>query len=819
LPEKYSHIFLENTSNAIDYTSKRSRGGEKKIPPRDRYEHGRKIRQKLDEVWRRNQELAAERKSASLPTKDGIYLEFESAPEYDLVTKSLEDRGKGIKLLSVRTEIVEDKKIRKATVFIPTGKEQLFLKKVQAYLEEETKTNKPKHKALIESLEDIKLAVLESFWLGNKEWIPGEEAKWCEIWLSDDSEEVEAEFRQLAKDELHIELGKESLKFPERRVLLGKVNRHQLQELVAASPHIAEFRRASEIVFFDEMENREQTEWAVDLLERMDIDDKTNVCVCLLDTGVNNGHILLQPILSDDDCLAYDASWDPHDYVGHGTNMAGLVAFGDLQKALESNSRVEIRHRLESAKVLPDKGENDPKLYGAIVSESISRMTINHPKRQRIVCMAITSPKYSIGDGSPSSWSAAIDEMAFGYLDEQQKLIILAAGNVDESRDWSAYPDSNKTRTIQNPGQAWNAVTVGAFTNLTEIDETKYSGKALAPAGGLSPYSTTSCMWDDKWPIKPDIVLEGGNVLRDSYGCTQCTEFSLLTLHHRPFERQFSTIWATSAATAQAAWMAAQIQAHYPQAWPETIRALLIHSATWTNEMKHQFLAGKNKSDYRELLRTCGYGVPNLEKALWCMRNSVNLVIQAELQPYDKSENGNRYITKEMHIHKLPWPQQELLDLADTPVTLKITLSYFIEPGPGEIGWKDRYRYPSCLLRFDVNGTDSKEAFLRRINAAIQDEEERSEGGGVSWTLGPRNRNKGSIHSDTWQTTAAQLAESNYIGVYPAIGWWRERGWLGKWNRKVRYALIVTIETPKQNVDLYTPIQTMIKTPIEISIT
>jgi len=203
LPDKYSHIFLEKTGSAIDYTSKRG-GGEKKIPPRDRYEHGRRIRQKLDEVWKRNQELAAERKAASLPTKDGMYLEFESAPEYELVTKSLEDRRKGIKLLSVRAEIMEDKKIHKATVFIPTGKEQVFLKKVQAYLEKETETNKPRHKELIESLEDIKLAVLESFWLGKKEWIPGDEAKWCEIWLSDDSEEVEAEFRRLANEELHI---------------------------------------------------------------------------------------------------------------------------------------------------------------------------------------------------------------------------------------------------------------------------------------------------------------------------------------------------------------------------------------------------------------------------------------------------------------------------------------------------------------------------------------------------------------------------------------------------------------------------------------
>lgn len=149
-------------------------------------------------------------------------------------------------------------------------------------------------------------------------------------------------------------------------------------------------------------------------------------------------------------------------------------------------------------------------------------------------------------------------------------------------------------------------------------------------------------------------------------------------------------------------------------------------------------------------------------------------------------------------------------------------MSYFIEPGPGEIGWKDRYRYPSCLLRFDTNGTATRETFLARINAAAKAEDKETgvvnDGGSVKWTLGAHNRHLGSIHSDTWHTTAAELATSNLIGVYPAIGWWRERAWLGRWDRKVRYALVVSLQTPEQRVDLYTPIATMIKIPVEVMV-
>ena len=96
------------------------------------------------------------------------------------------------------------------------------------------------------------------------------------------------------------------------------------------------------------------------------------------------------------------------------------------------------------------------------------------------------------------------------------------------------------------------------------------------------------------------------------------------------------------------------------------------------------------------LLRSCGYGIPNLNRAIQCFNNSVNMIVQGELQPYIKERSSPRM--NEMHIHTFPWPKAVLLDLGETKVKLKVTLSYYIEPSPGEIGWKDRYRYP-CHFR------------------------------------------------------------------------------------------------------------------------
>ena len=238
--------------------------------------------------------------------------------------------------------------------------------------------------------------------------------------------------------------------------------------------------------------------------------------------------------------------------------------------------------------------------------------------------------------------------------------------------------------------------------------------------------------------------------------------------------------------------------------------------------MKREFLRGTAKSDYHVLLRTCGYGIPDLNRALYCMRNSLTLVSQSELQPFHKKDNGS-YATLDMHLYRLPWPRDVLLGLGETRVSMRVTLSYFIEPGPGEIGWKDRYRYASHGLRLELNSPgESEREFLRRINRQQRNEEEGrpdTEAPNDHWTLG-QQRNVGSIHSDIWSGRAADLASSHLIAVRPSIGWWRERHHLGKWDKRCRYSLVVSIHTPSEEMDVYTPVavQIGIQTPIPIEI-
>jgi hypothetical protein len=153
---------------------------------------------------------------------------------------------------------------------------------------------------------------------------------------------------------------------------------------------------------------------------------------------------------------------------------------------------------------------------------------------------------------------------------------------------------------------------------------------------------------------------------------------------------------------------------------------------------------------------------------------------------------------------------------------MRVTLSYFVEPSPGEVGWQDRYRYASYALRFELNGPGESETdFVQRVNAKARDDDERpgTSGPGDRWCLGDY-RNVGSVHSDIWTGSAVELSASNRLAIHPAVGWWRERHHLGRWNRKARYSLLVSIHLPGHNVDIYTPVavQIGIAQPIEISI-
>ncbi len=813
--DNLKHLFPRNTSTTERYTyAKGGRGKPLTLPPRDRVPHASNLIRDIEDAEEQAKVASANKKSEDRPR--GTVLDFESDPGFKLQLGSLEYRSNGIELRNSRTA----DNVMHAAVFVPQGKIGYFVGKFVAYCNEDNKqTGKPKNQRLVESIGRIQLAALESFWT-DIAGFPYERDKpiWWEVWLLDPTtaHDVSAEFRRKAQS-AGIEVGPREIRFPERIVLLAHGTVEQIIAIENLFDILAELRLAKTLPGeFLKLSVRDQAEQIKEARSRVQPPPDGAASVCHLDTGVNRAHPLIECALSEEHVLAVDPNWSSADRNGHGTEMAGIALYGCLTTILGGSAQIVLRHRLESVKILPDDGAHDPDLYGEVTSQAVSRAEIAAPERvQRVFCLTVTADGRD--EGFPSSWSAALDQICAAHVqgNAHAHLFVVSAGNVPlELRH--DYPARNHLEGVEDPAQSWNALTVGAYTEQASIHQFEYDGwLPIAPAGRLSPASRTSLPWEDKaWPLKPDVVMEGGNNAIDP--ATQRADYvddlSLLTTRVSPAGALVTTTADTSAAAALVARQAAIVWANYSDLWPESVRGLLVHSARWTDAMRQEF----PDSHRQERLRCYGYGVPDLQRALWSLSSAATLVVEESLQPFDKE--GSNVKTKDMHLHRLPWPTDVLQDLGDAEVEMRVTLSYFIEPSPGRRGWTRKHGYSSHGLRFEVKRPlENVGDFRKRINKAARDDEEDGVEHGSDdrkWEVGHRLRGKGSVHSDKWIGTAAGLANCGVLAVFPVGGWWKERRHLGRWDHQTRYSLIVTIETQKADVDLYTPIVAQIVIPV-----
>lgn len=785
---------------------------DKSIPLiRDRITHGNFL---LDKVNQIKEYFEIEKlENSALMQDEVVYIEFTSEWGYKLSFDSFDKSG--FKLLNVKEEARETEEsvqFRYSLVVVVNEKAvNEFLKKINSYLNPlKDKKAKPANKNLLNNIHTIELATLKSFWVDAPEIpFPNEnEDIWWEVWFRKVSNELNQLDNVLFNLEvLGCKIGLAQLELTDHLVKLVKGTAQQLSQSLLLLGNLAELRSPQQIADFithNSISFETKQEYLVDLLQRTDSKfDENSVLICLLDSGVNNHHPLLNTFLPDEHLYSYNDSWglqDSYPHGGHGTGVAGLALYGDLTDAFNTE-RIQIYHGLESYKMFKHNDPNNPELYGAITESAVNTPVIDRPQNLRVYCLTV-SDKDSRFKGRPSAWSSAVDKICFGENNTQQ-LFIVSGGNVDVNKHLD-YPDLNHIETVHDPAQAYNAITVGTYTRKDKLDiSTGYW--ALAQNGAMAPSNSTSLLFDSHWSNKPDVVFEGGNSSTDGIYVSDHSELKLLSLDSDFSNDIFKSFGDTSGAAGLASKMAAEIRTMYPDFWVETIRALMIHSADWTNEM----LGNKKLNDFKEqdvinLLRTVGYGVPNLQKAIYSANNSLTLIAECIIQPYKKEGSGGKY--NDYHLFTLPWPKDVLADLAEKDVTLKVTLSYYIEPNPGSRRFVTHYQYHSHQLDFTVIKPNEKvEVFKRRISAASELEDDKKDGTGETWTLG-RSSAKGSIRKDFITLSGIEMSERNVLAVYPKNGWYKNLKRQNKFDEEVRYSLIVSIETPEVDVDLYTPV-------------
>lgn len=556
--------------------------------------------------------------------------------------------------------------------------------------------------------------------------------------------------------------------------------------------------------------------------------------VCVLDTGVAAAHPLLTDGLAI--AIALDDAWGPDDHYrhgGHGTAVVSLALHGDLEHPMNDQRVIELTHTVESVKLLPPRGAAPipPPSFGVATQSAVGLIEATRRSQKRAFCLASCFPD---SDSSrPSSWSGAVDQIAAGSMggvleatksakDAPKRLVLVAAGNVSGA----TANQIDQGAPINDPAQSWNALTIGGYTTKAELREDMDTLVPLVGANEISPYSASSRdLPTDLLPIKPEVLFEAGNMAVDGQGyCDWHPALSLLAAGNNVEGEPLVAFWATSAAVGLAGHFMGQLQAALPGYWPETYRALMVQSAQWPEPIRRRLIGrGKKwktgpKSEKMKLLRQVGFGVPQLESAIASAKNAFTMIAQAEIQPYAMGQGAAVY--NEVHFYDLPWPKKALADLGEKAVTLRVTLSYFIEPNLTGKGATRPETYRSFGLRFALKKrSESDEDFRARLSqlradgAGELDEDEWDAEGedpgdgkdnaGSSWLLGPKAVSAGSLHCDIWRGKAEDLVSHDAIAVHPAPGWWKSHVGKGRQSDRGRYALVLSISAEGTDVDLY----------------
>jgi len=525
--------------------------------------------------------------------------------------------------------------------------------------------------------------------------------------------------------------------------------------------------------------------------------------VVLLDTGILDTHSLLKSaVLSATSVLPGTSGVDRD---GHGTKMAGIAlhldGVGDALAAGTSTAEHWIQSVKMKAATASGSAESAtwaPTMKAAVLDAE----QVDHGPR-----VFVSSVTAACAPLTPTDWSQVCEQLAWN--DGRGRLICVSAGNADSAVvDLLArYPDGNLLESIEDPAHAWNVLTVGAYTRRTKLPPfPEYSSyKPVGTEGGISPHTSARPATADRVPvIKPEVVFEGGNVAFDG-ARPDATVLTTLTTSHLP-HRPLGSMWATSEAVARAGHLAARIWATDATLRPATVRALIVHSASWTPAMKEQF-------SLNDRLRICGYGVPDEDFATSCVEERATVVIEDEMpnvvvRQVLKKKPPKRAGTsptepkreRQAKFFRLPVDEELLLDHSDLEVELRVTLSYLPENHTYL-----RRSFRGMDLKWDMQGPqETEQAFRYRINDKVRERVgKQPKTKPFPWTIGPQRRSKGTIQSDRWIGKAAQLAGSKLIAVLPINGWWDERNEFRE--RAQPFSLVVSVVA--RGLDVYTPLK------------
>ena len=400
--------------------------------------------------------------------------------------------------------------------------------------------------------------------------------------------------------------------------------------------------------------------------------------ICILDSGINTNHPLIRPAMAES--ASFIAGEDENDLAGHGTQVAGIALYGNLEECNNSNYW-NPQAWLYNGKILNDDCQFDVETIESTLMQAV----------EYFVELGCRIFNLSIGNENSPYDGKHIRGIAY-ILDllsrKHDILFVVSVGNfrgVDEppipKDSWrDEYPEYllGAHNAIIDPAPALNALTVGSLVlhDATRSHE-KYPNEINHLAAGRmnQPSPFTRHGPSIRGTIKPELMAYGGNFaspmrFNDKQWQRQEHEPGVLSLNPNFVGNTlFVECHGTSFSAPYITHLAGRLLHNYPNASANMLRALLINQADMPSESANTFTdqfikdyAKKNgrRPPYCDL---AGYGLIN-EENLYRSDGSA-VVLMAE----DTIKNDS------YQFYELPLPE-EFLRTNKATRELRVSLCY-----------------------------------------------------------------------------------------------------------------------------------------------
>jgi len=559
---------------------------------------------------------------------------------------------------------------------------------------------------------------------------------------------------------------------------------------------------------------------------------ENNCGILVIDSGVQRGHPLIAPVLGETDVFP-DVKREfikggSDDVNGHGTNVAGIAIYGNVENCIKQRS-FEPTAWLFSARVTNEKNEYDENLLVETQLDRALRAFVDNYPNCKVINISLGNADQIYRDGAKQFRLAAkIDEIAYNYQ-HKNIVFVISAGNAfyEEAKSneqlRTDYPNYllKKSARIIDPATSAIAITVGSLSlgrgSITEPSDVRR--QAIAQLSGYpSPFTRTGFGVDGM--IKPDVVDFGGDLVLDlSYRASlnlpkstvlpdNVAGVSVVTLSKDLKSSLFQICSGTSFAAPRVANLAAQLFTKYPDASSNLIRALIVNSALLPKEIPPQFQCNKKQSQsintkqIKKQLDIYGYGQADLERAMYSAENYVVL-----------SEDNVEIKVGCFDVYEIPQLPPEFFKVKGTRM-LSITLAFDppTRPTRGD-------SYLGVTMEFELFKGIDREIIRKAYEAASKtsspDESTdntkgkliKQYGSGIEVKLSPGSnlRKKGTVQRGQVEITSksTKYDDGSMTLIVSCNRKWAKPDEI----EKQRYALVACISHSDPQVDLYNRMQ------------